>query len=716
MRITLKTKKSNKFHAKFTPYLLSYINVYTFVKMEDTIANISEENLNYIKTCIGYSLAKSMLYAIKTDTEDPLNVISQQLKNFTTFNEDKKKKKKKFIKKINSYHIKIHDEINRNFTKNSIKDLYKFGHENDGTLFEKLGSLLNVIKNVLDAENVYIGRMYTEIENEKETGKKKKNTHKKNILKILFASDKCNIKNEMVLNDIQFESIFKQFPETKKDNFFFEKNYIFPNIIKENYTYDELSENLFPNIKLFYENKSRLKIINKNDFEQTTKESHKTENDDISEFGNDSIPNSDNSNELSSDKNTEDGSLHEEESINEMSGEKDETEENEKEDGSDLLEKENEIIKEYENFDERLIKTLNMNLTYKCTYIYEIMDIKQSVLYEYMVPGDFLAIPLVYYSCYNFNFLSYLYNIKNRSEQAEFNSLETIACMPQEDNEFKMVNPEIREEKKTNWVVDLKNERKIEMCLCIDNRGSVNKINEQKIYALIHFSYLLIIRMLMCEKRSVEKQARKKKVEYMMECKNGSESQLIDKFQTKMQETNQENIINKFKNKLDDHHYFTESPNLISYMASFKWIAKKILKYHHKISQINKIKVEFNNNLLQTLLNCFIIIDHEYSKPLSKMMIQNYEWNELILYINQSFIDRLTMFNPLLEFEEKEIEKLHEMKNLLNIAPLKKNNYLNNMEGITTYGITLLEYFNHVTTNILDEVLKIKEGEQIANT
>ncbi|CAD2108290.1 conserved Plasmodium protein, unknown function [Plasmodium vinckei petteri] len=711
MRITLKTTKSNKFHAKFTPYLLSYINVYTFVKMEDTIANISEENLNYIKTCIGYSLAKSMLYAIKTDTEDPLNVISQQLKNFTTFNEDKKKKKKKFIKKINSYHIKIHDEINRNFTKNSIKDLYKFGHENDGTLFEKLGSLLNVIKNVLDAENVYIGRMYTEIENEKKTGKKKKNTHKKNILKILFASDKCNIKNEMVLNDIQFESIFKQFPETKKDNFFFEKNYIFPNIIKENYTYDELSENLFPNIKLFYENKSRLKIINKSDFEQTTKESHKTENDDISEFGNDSIPNSDNSNELNSDKNTEDGSLHEEESINEMSGEKDETGENEKEDGSVLLEKENEIIKEYENFDERLIKTLNMNLTYKCTYIYEIMDIEQSVLYEYMVPGDFLAIPLVYYSCYNFNFLSYLYNIKNRSGQATFNSLETIACMPQEDNEFKMVNPEIREEKKTNWVVDLKNERKIEMCLCIDNRGSVNKINEQKIYALIHFSYLLIIRMLMCERRSVEKQ-----VEYMMECKNGSESQLIDKFQTKMQETNQENIINKFKNKLADHHYFTESPNLINYMASFKWIAKKILKYHHKISQINKIKVEFNNSLLQTLLNCFIIIDHEYSKPLSKMMIQNYEWNELILYINQSFIDRLTMFNPLLEFEEKEIEKLHEMKNLLNIAPLKKNNYLNNMEGITTYGITLLEYFNHVTINILDEVLKIKEGEQIANT
>lgn len=47
-------------------------------------------------------------------------------------------------------------------------------------------------------------------------------------------------------------------------------------------------------------------------------------------------------------------------------------------------------------------------------------------------------------------------------------------------------------------------------------------------------------------------------------------------------------------------------------------------------------------------------------------------------------------------FIEKEIEKLHEIKNLLNIAPLKKNNYLKNMEGITTYGITLLEYFNNV--------------------
>ncbi|ETB56868.1 hypothetical protein, variant [Plasmodium yoelii 17X] len=138
----------------------------------------------------------------------------------------------------------------------------------------------------------------------------------------------------------------------------------------------------------------------------------------------------------------------------------------------------------------------------------------------------------------------------------------------------------------------------------------------------------------------------------MIECEHGSERQLIDKLQTKTQENNQENIINKFKNKLVEHHYFIESSNLINYMASFQWIEKKILKYQHKIIQINKIKVEFNKNLLQTLLNCFIIIDHEYSKPsLSKKIIQNYEWNELILYINQNFIDRLTTFNPLLEFE-----------------------------------------------------------------
>ncbi|EAA15849.1 hypothetical protein [Plasmodium yoelii yoelii] len=285
--------------------------------------------------------------------------------------------------------------------------------------------------------------MHTEIENEKKTGKKKKKTHKKNILKILFTSDKCNIKNEMVLNEIQFESIFKQFAETKRDHFFFEKNYIFPNIIKENYTYDELSENLFPNIKLFYENNNRLKIINKSDFKQTENENHKIENDDISEFGNDSVPNSDDSNELNSDKNTEDNSLHEEESINETSDEEDEAEKNEKENekgsdldllekesekgnGVELLEKENEIIKEYENFDEKLINTLNMNLTYKCTYIYEIMEIEESFLYEYMVPGDFLAIPLIYYSCYNLNFLNYLYNMKNKPEQPTSNSLESI--------------------------------------------------------------------------------------------------------------------------------------------------------------------------------------------------------------------------------------------------------------------------------------------------
>ncbi|EAA15848.1 hypothetical protein [Plasmodium yoelii yoelii] len=124
------------------------------------------------------------------------------------------------------------------------------------------------------------------------------------------------------------------------------------------------------------------------------------------------------------------------------------------------------------------------------------------------------------------------------------------------------------------------------MCLCIDNRGSVNKINEQKMFALIHFSYLLIIRMLMCERKSVEKQARKRRVEYMIECEHGSERQLIDKLQTKTQENNQENIINKFKNKLVEHHYFIESSNLINYMASFQWIEKKILKYQHKIIQI----------------------------------------------------------------------------------------------------------------------------------
>ncbi|ETB56869.1 hypothetical protein YYC_05236 [Plasmodium yoelii 17X] len=438
--------------------------------MEDTIANMSEENLNYIKTCIGYSLAKSMLYAIKTDTEDIVYILNGFIFHIKPCSlQEQKKKKKKFIKKINSYHIKIHDEINKNFTKNSIKDLYEFGNKNDGTLFEKLGNLLNIIKNVLDAENVYIGKMHTEIENEKKTGKKKKKTHKKNILKILFTSDKCNIKNEMVLNEIQFESIFKQFAETKRDHFFFEKNYIFPNIIKENYTYDELSENLFPNIKLFYENNNRLKIINKSDFKQTENENHKIENDDISEFGNDSVPNSDDSNELNSDKNTEDNSLHEEESINETSDEEDEAEKNEKENekgsdldllekesekgngvellekesekgngvellekesekgnGVELLEKENEIIKEYENFDEKLINTLNMNLTYKCTYIYEIMEIEESFLYEYMVPGDFLAIPLIYYSCYNLNFLNYLYNMKNKPEQPTSNSLESI--------------------------------------------------------------------------------------------------------------------------------------------------------------------------------------------------------------------------------------------------------------------------------------------------
>ncbi|CRH00568.1 conserved Plasmodium protein, unknown function [Plasmodium relictum] len=64
-------------------------------------------------------------------------------------------------------------------------------------------------------------------------------------------------------------------------------------------------------------------------------------------------------------------------------------------------------------------------------------------------------------------------------------------------------------------------------------------------------------------------------------------------------------------------------------------------------------------------------------------------------------------------FKEREIDKLHEINHLINILSLTNKNYPPQMENITTYGITLLNFFYHITVNILNEVIKIKESEVI---
>lgn len=58
-------------------------------------------------------------------------------------------------------------------------------------------------------------------------------------------------------------------------------------------------------------------------------------------------------------------------------------------------------------------------------------------------------------------------------------------------------------------------ENKVEMCLCFDNRGSTNKIKKKEIINIIHFSYFLITRIFLYEKKGHRESSNKKKKKYV---------------------------------------------------------------------------------------------------------------------------------------------------------------------------------------------------------
>ncbi|SBT70715.1 conserved Plasmodium protein, unknown function [Plasmodium malariae] len=753
--------------------------------MEVKIKSKNEENLEYIKKYVGYDLAKALFLTIKTDTEDPLTLISKHLQNIASFNEEKKKKKKILKKKLYSYNIKIHDEISKNFTKKKVKDLYEFVNSKGNNLFDdyaEFSKFLNLIKNVFEVENVYVGKIYKK--SEKGRGNVKGNGNKKGkgkgnasiILKFIHTSENCDLKETVLFDKKEINNMFTPVLAKKEENFLFETNYLFPNMIKENFIYDDSNENLFPVINPFYESRSSIdrmkKSICSSSYASSSKYDHEGSNissaqgnsdhEDMkdhysgsSQVGGDTT--GDEEKEWSNEewrRNDEEANGSDEEwstNYEEANGSDEERNGSDTEDGKENTsstnikergdhkhlthsqeKKEIAITNEQEDFEKEQLAMLHMNLTYSCIYIYEIMERQNSFLYSYMKPGDFLFIPIVYYTYYDFHFLRELYAFKksffhnfkkgsntscegysanecNKDGEVKNSESERNNQLTDEEN-----NKESEEIKKNKGLsrpkLDFKKREKVEMCLCLDNRGSIKKINKRHIISLTHLSYFLITRMLIYERKSIKEQ-----VNYMIECEHGEERRLTDKLMDKIGNVNYEQVIKKFENKLEHHYYYDKSPELIKHMSTLLWIEKKIQKRREKIWEIRKIKIECNKNFFLTLLSCYIILEYDFlPSTFSNKAIQDYEWRKLIQYINQSFIDKLTSFNPVLFFQEKGIDKLHETSNLLNkLSSLINKKYPSQMESITTYGITLLKFLNQVTMNILSEVIKVKECEVV---
>ncbi|GAW81455.1 hypothetical protein, conserved [Plasmodium gonderi] len=726
-----------------------------------------EENLDYIKQNIGYDLAKSLLWTIKTDTGDPLGAIRTHLANITSFNEEKKKKKKILIKKLNSYNIKIHDEINKNFAKKSLTDLYSFvdKRNEDYDLSEDFTELANLIKSVFDVQNVYFGKIY-------ETEYKKKK--KKKILKFICATENCHLKNEIIYDKQQISNMFTQIHSPKKRaNFIsskifpFENNFLFPHLISNHYNYEQSGENLFTWLNPYNQEDSYLQRIKNTIFssvqskrgkgsngksangeehkkgeavetdegsgtDETDMRKHNDEpNDKKDDHSDVDLTESGSNNEGEEEgrhcENSEDSKVESESAVGNKESESG-VRQVESESAGCKEETESAVGNEKE-FQNELLDTLNMNLSYNCIYIYEIMEEDNSFLYSTMKPGDFLLIPIVYHTYYNLHFLNQMYcfnrNTHLKSIQETDATHEVIS--PWEYNKKDGMQPsgemnikggkkkkktyEPSGEKKSEKMnLDRKKIEKVEMCMCLDNRGSVNKIDSRQINNLINFSYFLITRIVKGERKSMEQQ-----VNYMINCQHGEEKRCIDELHSKMETPNFEHVINKFQKTLTDHHFYKKSENLMKYMCLLQWMKKKIYKHQKKVLQIKKIKIEFNQNCLITLFSCFILLGYDYS--LFTSLNDTFEkceceWRELILCVDEYFIDNLMSSNPLLSFEEKGIDKLQEIICLLDkVSSLTSKKYPLHMENITTFGLTLLDHFNQVTRNILNEVLKIKEGE-----
>ncbi|ETW28082.1 hypothetical protein PFFCH_04433 [Plasmodium falciparum FCH/4] len=586
--------------------------------MENYIKNKNEENLEYIKNNIGYVLAKSLLLTIKTDTQAPLSIIRKHLHNFASFNEEKKKRKEILIKKLNSNNIKIHDEINKNFTKKTMKDLYHFVNTEDVMDINASNEMLCLMKNIFEVENVYIGTKYIK-EGKNKKKQKKISNYKNNIVKFFNTTENCELHNQIL----------------------------------GSYTYDSFNDNFFPLVNPFYRNEDTLKRLKKNDDDE------EKENDDDDEKANYYV-----------EKKESDGDIAEEKINNDKNNNKKEINNKQIYNKNDILihpHKNN--IKE--NTEKDLLKILNLNLTYACIYIYEVMEKENMFLYSYMKPGDFLSIPIIYYTHYNMNFLNELYIFKknnilnnntnvynNNEDNKEFYGHNNDSAKKESmQNDYNDEMIETKEDNK-NEVFVLKNkkciqpelkcidENKVEMCLCFDNRGSTNKIKKKEIINIIHFSYFLITRIFLYEKKAIENQ-----VNFMIENEYGEEKHCIDNLNDKINNLKYDNIINKYKNVLADHYYFKESNELIKYVSLFLWIQKKISKNEKKIYQIKMIKVEYNRKILFTLFTTYLLLEYDYSYFTFLKSIDSYEWTQLIFHINKYFMEKLIMFNPVICFE-----------------------------------------------------------------
>ncbi|SOV21306.1 conserved Plasmodium protein, unknown function [Plasmodium sp. DRC-Itaito] len=754
--------------------------------MENYIRNKNEENLEYIKNNIGYVLAKSLLLTIKTDTQAPLSIIRKNLHNFASFNEEKKKRKEILIKKLNSNNIKIHDEINKNFTKITMKDLYHFVNNEDVMDINASNEMLCLMKDIFEVENVYIGKKYI-----KEGKKKKKNkkifNYKNYIVKFFNTTENCELHNQILCNEDDINNLFIILDNTKKKKkkkkFRFEKCFIFNNFIRGSYTYDSFNDNFFSSVNPFYANvdslkrlksnirtrkqkiKGKEKEIKKGDDDEEEKENEDDDEEKENDDDEEEKENEDDDEEKENDYDEEEKSNYDEEEEKSNYDEEEEKSnhdvEAKKNDGD--IEKEEDISndknnnekeinnkKKYnkndisthphkynikENTEKDILKILNLNLTYACIYIYEVMEKENMFLYSYMKPGDFLSIPIIYYTHYNMNFLNELYlfkknNILNNNTNVYNNNEDNKEFYEHKNDSAKNdsmqydYNDEMIENKEDNKneVFVLKNkkciqpelkfidENKVEMCLCFDNRASTNKIKKKEIINIIHFSYFLITRIFLYEKKAIEKQ-----VNFMIENECGEEKHCIDNLNDKIKNIKYDNIINKYKNILVDHYYFKESNELIKYVSLFLWIQKKISKNEKKIFQIKMIKVEYNRKILFTLFTTYLILEYDYSYFTFLKSIDSYEWAQLIFHINKYFMEKLIMFNPVICFEEKDISKLQHINDLIDkLALVKNKKYPNHMENMTTYGISLLNFFNQVSLNILNEVIKIKENELTA--
>ncbi|CAA9988740.1 conserved Plasmodium protein, unknown function [Plasmodium knowlesi strain H] len=693
----------------------------------DTIPKgTTQEDLNYIKENAGYALAKSLLWTIKTNTEDPLALLSAHLANVASFNAKKKKKKKVLIKKINSYNIKIRDEINKTFSQSKLADVYslaKSSAEKDWS--EDCVQLLQLIKQVFDVKNVYVGRTYL-------TGHTKKK--KKKIMRFIQTTKNCDLQNYTIRDQQRLNRIYtKSGGHIKVDysiytNIFpFETGFLFPHFVQPDFFYDDPGDDLFTWVNPLHQGGNCARRV-KNGMGPSAGENHLEEE------------NADEEEEAEGDNSAEADDEEEDEAPEEETEEEQEHpltdghgESGHEHTADPSEEKKAPSCNEEEELQIELLNTLHMNLSYDCFYIYEVMREDNSFLYSMNKPGDLLLIPLVYYSYYNWHFLHELYCLRERvflHSTAPCVNLETHGEADQvlgnpeegqkEQKEEKEKNEEKKEEEETAQgrtsgkdakpKLDWKKSEPVEMCLCLDNRGSVNKMSRRQINDLINFSYFLITRIVRGERKCVEEQ-----VNYMISCEHGEEKEATDTLRSKMKSENHERIISEFKNTLTEHPLLNKSEDLTKCMCLLQWTKKEISTHQQRILQMSKIKVEWNQNLKAILLNCYILLSYDYSLFGASDDVEDTQWGQLILCVNAFLIDKLMSFDPLVSFEEKRTEELLQMDVLLDqVSSSRKKNVPLQMENITTFGLTLLDHFNKVTRDILKAIIKVKE-EQLAN-